>query len=332
MVKAERDRQGIHKHNGRLDQSDMRSQRPGICRDGPRGVVETLEGGHQGDLVGGGRQPLRYQGGYGLSDTLDVGTVLVHRSIGPAGQGDRRAGGGAWRDGPGFRQQEGAVITNMTGWGKIRVVVENAYEGEIGWVYIRHAQARGKIQPMRGDIRIVAQIAPAQKMLGGQGYDLHRAHEVGNRGRVVDIFEEFGAKLGRRQAVFAGEGTGEGLLALVTGSECNIQNGFVGATKQDGRAIEAFGTGIGQWCQTGIFPKNTIQSKQAQSYRFGQLLEVRPVVTILLNVPPESLQCRYELHRIAHATRADFRTHFMESLVQVSNQFAHPQTPRVVTL
>ena len=72
----------------------------------------------------------------------------------------------------------------MAGWGKIRVVVENTHEGETGWVYICHAQTPGKIQPMRGDIGIVAQIAPTQKMLGGQGYDLHRAHEVGNRGRV----------------------------------------------------------------------------------------------------------------------------------------------------
>lgn len=80
--------------DGRLDQSDMRSQRPGICRNGPRGVVETLEGGHQGELVGGGRQPLYYQGGYGLGDTLDVGAVLVQCGIASAGQGDGRAGGG----------------------------------------------------------------------------------------------------------------------------------------------------------------------------------------------------------------------------------------------
>ncbi len=99
MVKAERDRQGIHKHKGRLDQSDMRSQRPGICRDGPRGVVETLKGGHQGELVGGGRQPLYYQGGYGLGDTLDIRAMLVQCGIASAGQGDRHANGEMWRDG-----------------------------------------------------------------------------------------------------------------------------------------------------------------------------------------------------------------------------------------
>ena len=37
---------------------------------------------------------LRYQGGYGLSDTLDIRAVLVQCGIASAGQGDRRAGGG----------------------------------------------------------------------------------------------------------------------------------------------------------------------------------------------------------------------------------------------